>query len=115
MSKKMAVALAVIGILLPYAIGIGGTAVLGNNVGNLDFYHSGKLAASDHATFLATLIAYGFGLVACVPLLRSRWTSLTPTGRLCMCSGVALFAVGHFVAVFAVRFLYYIHAGGVFP
>lgn len=108
MREKTMVAPAAIGILLPYAVGIAGTVVLGENVGNHDFYLSGQLQASDDATTLATLIAYGLGLSACVPWFWSHWTNLSVGGRLCMGCGLALLAIVHLAAVFVVRFLYYI-------
>jgi hypothetical protein len=105
----------ILGILLPYIVAIGGTAIIGDKVGNYDFYRSGQLQASDDATSLATLIAYGLGLLVCVPWLWGYWNQLTLKKRLCMSCTSVLVAFLHFVAVFVVRFLFYIHSGGVFP
>lgn len=113
MRKKMVGA--VVGILLPYAVAIGGTAILGDKVGSHEFYASGQLQVWDDATSVATLIAYGLGLLACIPWFWGYWTRLTTKGRLGMSCGAVLFAAVQFVAVFVVRFLYYIHSGGIFP
>jgi hypothetical protein len=112
--KRIAGRLAVVGILLPYAVGIASTAVLGNKVGSFDFYSSGRLRAWDEVTSIATIVAYGLGLLACLPWLWEHSTkNFTTMGRLCMGCTLALLAAVQLVAVFVVRFLYYVHVGGI--
>jgi hypothetical protein len=110
---KMAAGLAVGGVLFPYAVGIASTAMLGKDLGSVEFYYSGQLQAWDDATFVWTLVAYGLGLLGCVPWFWGRLTILTPKGRLCAGFALALLAAVHFAAVFAVQFLCYYHAGGI--
>ncbi len=115
MRKRVWAIVALFGFLLPYAVGIAGSAMLGDNVRSFNFYRSGQLAASDDATTVATLTAYGLGLLAFVPWLGPCWIRLTLKRRAYLCGGLMLFAVLQFVAVFVVRFFYYIHSGGIFP
>jgi hypothetical protein len=113
MRWNSAVVLAVAGFVLPYAVGIGGTVVLGDSIGNHDFYHSGRLAAWDDATTVATLVAYALGLVACIPWLSRFFRGIPFMRQVFAGCCVALVATAHLAAVFVVRFAYYISTGGI--
>jgi hypothetical protein len=113
MSKPVAVALAIAGALLPYAVGIAGTTLLGKNIGDLDYYRSGQLARSDFWTGVLTLAAYAVGVACCIPALSLLLAGRGPTARLLLGLGLLLVAGAHLIAVFAVRFWHYYQSGGI--
>jgi hypothetical protein len=105
--------LAAFGILLPYAVAVGRTVLLGNKVGDLDYYRSGALARWDERTTRLTLAAFGLGLACCVPLIRLGLAGRSRRARLLLTLGLVLVAVAHLIAVIVVGFLFYYNAGGI--
>ena len=112
--RKTSVAV-IVGILFPHVVAVGGIAMLGHKLRSHEYYLSGQLQASDTATCVVTLIAYGLGLLACLPWFLENWAGLRPMGRMCLSCGVVLVAVVQLGAVFVTRFLFYIYSGGIFP
>jgi len=100
---------AFLGVLLPYLVGVLGTALLGNKVGDVAFYYSGRLANWDEFSGQATLIAFAVGILLCLPLILrgqrrhgSIWLLL-----------IAFAAMLHLVLVVVIRFAVYYNAGGI--
>ena len=102
--------LALLGLALPYVVAVLST-VLFRETRTMDYYRSGRLAAWDTVTGWLTFSAFVLGSALCCPWLWERLAWSSSRVRWIALGSVVL--VVQFIAVFSVRFLVYVSAGGI--